>query len=249
MRIVIGIAFLLAAAAGPTAYDHSALAETGPCHVMEFERAAYTICEVDLHKHTVRLYWNRSNGTPYAYLSALPRSLEGGTGRMLFATNAGMFDSNLKPVGLYVEQARELVHADTKPAGQLGLPGSRERCSLFVADADPLNLAAADRVGERIERIADEAEDMLNSDPFEHADQRGCYRVGHLRLLGCCDGCDLPGARASRIAPFKYPAPQYNSGQTHDRHRSWRLQCGQYVEGGDPIVAPIVLKLLQMLPG
>jgi uncharacterized protein YigE (DUF2233 family) len=33
---------------------------------------------------------------------------------MLFATNAGMFDSNLKPVGLYVEQARELVHANTK---------------------------------------------------------------------------------------------------------------------------------------
>jgi hypothetical protein len=73
--------------------------------------------------------------------------------------------------------------ADTKPAGQLGLPGSRERCSLFVADADPLNLAAANRVGERIERIADEAEDMLNSDLFEHTDQNVCYRLRHLRLL------------------------------------------------------------------
>jgi uncharacterized protein YigE (DUF2233 family) len=51
---------------------------------------------------------------PYAYLSALPRSLEGGTGRLLFATNAGMFDANLKPVGLYVEQGRELVHANIK---------------------------------------------------------------------------------------------------------------------------------------
>ena len=114
MRTVRRIAFLLAAAAGLTAYDHSALADTGPCQSMEFERAAYTICKVDLHNHTVRLYWNRSDGTPYAYLSALPRSLEGGTGRMLFATNAGMFDSNLKPVGLYVEQGRELVHANTK---------------------------------------------------------------------------------------------------------------------------------------
>jgi uncharacterized protein YigE (DUF2233 family) len=35
-------------------------------------------------------------------------------GKLLFATNAGMFDSNLKPVGLYVEQGRELVHANTK---------------------------------------------------------------------------------------------------------------------------------------
>jgi uncharacterized protein YigE (DUF2233 family) len=108
------IVFFLAAATGLAAHTDGALADTGPCHSMEFERAAYTICEVDLRKHTVRLYWNRSDGTPYAYLSALPRSLEGGNGRMLFATNAGMFDSNLKPVGLYVEQGRELVHANTK---------------------------------------------------------------------------------------------------------------------------------------
>ena len=114
MLIVRRIAFLLAAATGLAAHSNGALADTGPCHSMEYERAPYTLCEVDLHKHTVRLYWNRSDGTPYAYLSALPRSLEGGTGRMLFATNAGMFDSDLKPVGLYVEQGRELVHANTK---------------------------------------------------------------------------------------------------------------------------------------
>ena len=81
---------------------------------MEYERAAYTICEVDLRRHTVRLYWNRSDGTPYAYLSALPRDLENGGGRLLFATNAGMFDSKLKPVGLHVQGGRELVHANTK---------------------------------------------------------------------------------------------------------------------------------------
>jgi len=76
--------------------------------------ATYTICEIDLRKHTIRLYWKRSDGTPYAYLSALPRSLEGEPGRLLFATNAGMFDPALKPVGLYVEQGRELVHVNTK---------------------------------------------------------------------------------------------------------------------------------------
>jgi len=37
----------------------------------------------------------------------------GGEDRLLFATNAGMFDPALKPVGLYVEQGRELVHANT----------------------------------------------------------------------------------------------------------------------------------------
>ena len=108
------IVFLLAAATGLAAHTDGALADTGPCHSMEYERAAYTICDVDLHRHTVRLYWTRSDGTPYAYLSALPRDLEGAAGRLLFATNAGMFDSKLKPVGLYVERGRELVHANIK---------------------------------------------------------------------------------------------------------------------------------------
>ena len=99
---------------GLAAHSNDASADAGPYHTMEYERAAYTICEVDLRRHTVRLYWNRSDGTPYAYLSALPRDLENGGGRLLFATNAGMFDSSLKPVGLYVEQGHELVHANTK---------------------------------------------------------------------------------------------------------------------------------------
>jgi uncharacterized protein YigE (DUF2233 family) len=104
---------LLAAALTVAAHNNSALAETRPCLSTEYERNAYIICEADLRKHTLRLYWKRPDGTPYAYLSALPRVLEGGAGRLLFATNAGMFDPALKPVGLYVEQGRELVHVNT----------------------------------------------------------------------------------------------------------------------------------------
>jgi uncharacterized protein YigE (DUF2233 family) len=107
------IAFL-AAAISLAAHNNSGLGETRPCRSMEHERNAYTICEVDLRNHTVRLYWKRSDGTPYAYLSALPRTLEGEAGRLLFATNAGMFDPALKPVGLYVEQGQELVHVSTR---------------------------------------------------------------------------------------------------------------------------------------
>ncbi len=108
------IAFLLAAATGLAAHNSRALADTAPCHSMTYENATYTICEVDLRRHAVRLYWNRPDGSLYAYLSALPRDLENGAGKLLFATNAGMFGSNLKPVGLYVEQGRELVHANTR---------------------------------------------------------------------------------------------------------------------------------------
>jgi hypothetical protein len=60
-------------------------------------------------------------------LSTLPRALEGEAGKLLFATNAGMFDPALKPVGLYVEQGRELVRANTrsKPNGVFYLSADR----------------------------------------------------------------------------------------------------------------------------
>jgi uncharacterized protein YigE (DUF2233 family) len=108
------VAFVVVAATGLVDHTGSALAQAQPCGLREYAHNAYTVCEVDLGKHTVRLYWKRSDGTPYAYLSSLPRALEREAGRLLFATNAGMFDPVLKPVGLYVEQGRELVHVNTK---------------------------------------------------------------------------------------------------------------------------------------
>jgi uncharacterized protein YigE (DUF2233 family) len=56
------IAFLLAAAISLAAHNNGALAETRPCHSMQYERNGYTVCEVDLRKHMVRLYWKRSDG-------------------------------------------------------------------------------------------------------------------------------------------------------------------------------------------
>ena len=107
------IAFLVLAATSLAYHNDSAVAQAQPCRSKEYAHNAYTICEVDLGKHTVRLYWKRSDGTPYAYLSSLPRAPEHETGKLLFAANAGMFDPALKPVGLYVEQGRELVRVST----------------------------------------------------------------------------------------------------------------------------------------
>jgi uncharacterized protein YigE (DUF2233 family) len=87
--------------------------KSAPCHRVLHEDSEYTVCEVDLTRHAVRLYWKRPDGEPYAYLSALPRTLDAHA-PLLFATNAGMFDPSLKPVGLYVENGRELVGANTR---------------------------------------------------------------------------------------------------------------------------------------
>jgi hypothetical protein len=73
--------------------------------------------------------------------------------------------------------------ADREPAGKLGLAGGGKRRAFLVADADPFDVAAANRVGERIERVADQSENVLDPDLLEHADQYVRDRLGHLRLL------------------------------------------------------------------
>jgi uncharacterized protein YigE (DUF2233 family) len=97
-----------------SALSPGAMAESGPCKRLSHEGNAYTVCEVDLRKNAVRLYWRQANGAPYAYLRSLPRSLEAKSGQLLFAINAGMFDPSYRPVGLYVEHGQELVRANTR---------------------------------------------------------------------------------------------------------------------------------------
>src|ERR1700734_1175658 len=73
--------------------------------------------------------------------------------------------------------------ADREPAGKLGLPGGGKGGAFLVADADPFYLAAADRVGERVERVADQSEDMLDPELLQRADENVRNRLRHRCLL------------------------------------------------------------------
>ena len=89
------------------------LAESAPCRAITHEGSDYTVCEIDLRRQVVKFFWKRPDGQPYGYLSSLPQSL-GKHSSLLFATNAGMYDPDYRPVGLYIENGRELVRANTK---------------------------------------------------------------------------------------------------------------------------------------
>ena len=73
--------------------------------------------------------------------------------------------------------------ADRKLAGELRLAGGGKRRAFLMAHADPFDFAAADCIGERVERVADQSENMLDTDPFERADQHVCDRLCHQCLL------------------------------------------------------------------
>ena len=90
-----------------------ASAGSSPCQSISGDGAAYTVCEVDLRRNAVRLFWRKPDGDPYGYLTALPPAQR--AGRLVFAMNAGMYDPAYRPVGLYVENGRELVRANNRP--------------------------------------------------------------------------------------------------------------------------------------
>jgi uncharacterized protein YigE (DUF2233 family) len=86
----------------------------GICRSVAHEDVRYTVCTADPAKHTIRLAWNKPDGQPYGVLSALPKVDAKSGRRLALATNAGMFDPSFKPVGLYVENGRRLVAANTR---------------------------------------------------------------------------------------------------------------------------------------
>ncbi|MCP1548123.1 prepilin-type processing-associated H-X9-DG protein [Methylorubrum zatmanii] len=103
----------------------------GPCQAVEFEGQPYTVCTVDLRRERVRLFWLGTDGLPYGSLSSLA-DRQGP--RLSFAMNAGMYDKGQAPVGLYVEDGRELKGASIangpgnfhlKPNGVFFVKGDR----------------------------------------------------------------------------------------------------------------------------
>ena len=111
--------------------DGTAHAAEPVCRKLSHEGQGYAVCTADLRRHKIRLFWKARDGDPYGgFRRLLPEA--GPT--LLAAMNAGMYDPALAPVGLYVENGRELKGASTaggegnfhlKPNGIFFVSGSK----------------------------------------------------------------------------------------------------------------------------
>jgi uncharacterized protein YigE (DUF2233 family) len=99
-------------AAKPAAAD-------GPCRALQFDTTSYTVCTVDPASTRLALYNTDATGVPYGTFGTLANALKAKGQTLLFAMNAGMYDDKLRPIGLYVEQGREL-----KKINRRGGPGN-----------------------------------------------------------------------------------------------------------------------------
>jgi uncharacterized protein YigE (DUF2233 family) len=96
----------------------------GPCRSERFEGLGYVVCSFDPAETQLRLFWRDEAGRPYRTFSALASALERHGTTLTFAMNAGMFLSDFTPLGLHVEEGRELRPVGTAdaPAGVRPVP-------------------------------------------------------------------------------------------------------------------------------
>lgn len=78
--------------------------------VLAFEGQNYRVVHLDLNQQKLTLHWREAKSNqPYSSIDALRQWGESRGKRLLFATNAGIYDRNFAPLGLYVENGKTVV--------------------------------------------------------------------------------------------------------------------------------------------
>lgn len=85
--------------------------ERQPCETVSFRRLEFVVCTIDTRRYELKLFSTDAAGQPYGGFRRLVRDPE--AAGLVFAMNAGMFDQDLLPIGLHIEEGRELKRAST----------------------------------------------------------------------------------------------------------------------------------------
>ena len=81
---------------------------------MIFQRVSYHVYEIDPSKEKLRLVWRDEKGKPYQTLRGVQKGLAAKNERVKFIMNAGIYETDGKPLGLHVEAGKELVPLNEK---------------------------------------------------------------------------------------------------------------------------------------
>lgn len=133
-----------------------------PCVAYSFEGSGFTVCAFDSRQHELRLLWTDAKGAALRSFARAAEVLGHDAGRVRFAMNAGMFQDDGMPLGLYIEAGRERRPLNTrdaegnfylKPNGVFSLDGAgtvrietadafaaRHGAALFATQSGPMLL-------------------------------------------------------------------------------------------------------------
>ncbi len=109
-----------------TAISLSLLAATSAlaaeCRAVEFEGSAFTVCEADPATEYIRLVLDDSAGDKIGTFDRLSEFMAKNGREVVFATNAGMYHPDRRPVGLYIEDGQQVTRIVTRAGpGNFGL--------------------------------------------------------------------------------------------------------------------------------
>ena len=110
-RTVMAVAVLAAAvivgAAALIVTKRAETQQTRACEVRDFEGSRFTVCAYDAQREEFRLISRGADGAYLRSFEAMNAMLGRDTRRLRFAMNAGMFNDQGAPIGLYVENGAE----------------------------------------------------------------------------------------------------------------------------------------------
>lgn len=111
-RALVGVLLALVALATPL---HAA------CRDTVFEDVPFTICEAAVGDD-LRLFLTAPDGQPFGSFARIEDALAAQGEGLVFAMNAGMYHADRRPVGLYVEDGREVAGLVTRAGpGNFGM--------------------------------------------------------------------------------------------------------------------------------
>lgn len=115
LLLLVGAAVVMAAAAGAWRWraapppSHTDVPLPATCRELTFEAEDYVVCEIPTADYAVSVGHNDSTTDgATATVSTFLRNRRAAGGTPLLGMNAGMYDLSLKPIGLLVEDGREL---------------------------------------------------------------------------------------------------------------------------------------------
>lgn len=92
------------------------------CREDTYKGNTYRVCEADLTRDELRLFWARDTGVTYGHFTPINEALADEGLKLDFAMNAGMYHDDRRPVGLYLENGTEVQRLITSDGpGNFGL--------------------------------------------------------------------------------------------------------------------------------
>jgi uncharacterized protein YigE (DUF2233 family) len=116
-------------------------AQAVECASKKLNDGTVTVCRVDLQHEQLQLYWRDDTGQPYRRISVLREALAKQGKTLVFAVNGGMYRPDLRPVGLFVAEGREMV-----PLNRHTGPGnfSQQPNGVFLLDSRGARVVATE---------------------------------------------------------------------------------------------------------